>query len=363
MQRGGAELRTLALMRHLAPQGFEFHYGVTTGLPGELDTEIESLGGKVHPIRLGPAFPLRFFRTVRAEHIDIVHSHIYLSSGPVLALAHAARVSGRIAHFRSTGDGRPDSVRRRVQRRVFHHMIDRHATVILAVGEGAMAHGWGAQWRQDARCRVIYNGLNLEPYTAAVDCAAVRASLGAPADCVLVCHVGRLDRAKNQVRLISIFAEVVKRHSRAFLVMVGRGTDETEDLVRQKVHQLGVDNQIRLVGQRDDVARILRCSDIMVYPSQREGLPGVPLEAAAAGLRVIASDLPGILELARHFPTIETLPLAAADADWADRIDAALAEPRDCSEWNPRAVFAETPFCLETSAAQYAQVYEAAMGR
>jgi glycosyltransferase involved in cell wall biosynthesis len=55
----------------------------------------------------------------------------------------------------------------------------------------------------------------------------------------------------------------------------------------------------------------------MIFPSLWEGLPGAVLEAAAAGLPVIASQLPGLDEIAGHLPNVYTMPLASSDHDWA----------------------------------------------
>src|SRR5579864_7335487 len=84
LDRGGAEMRTLEVMRALDRARWGFEFCCLSGLPGELDEEARSLGGKVHLLHLGPTFPLRFRALLRANGFQAVHSHIHWPSGYVL---------------------------------------------------------------------------------------------------------------------------------------------------------------------------------------------------------------------------------------------------------------------------------------
>ena len=72
------------------------------------------------------------------------------------------------------------------------------------------------------------------------------------------------------------------------------------------------------LGVRDDVPQLLKTADVLLLPSIHEGLPGVVLEACASGTPVLASDLPGVREIASRLPLVRYLPLTAADEEWAD---------------------------------------------
>jgi hypothetical protein len=115
MLRAGAELRNLDILRNIDRGKFVLHYCVLSGLPGELDDEIRDLGGEVHCCGLGPSFAARFRRLLRAQAYRVVHSHVHSSSGYFLRLAYACAVPVRVAHFRSTSDGRRPTLRRRLQ--------------------------------------------------------------------------------------------------------------------------------------------------------------------------------------------------------------------------------------------------------
>jgi len=322
MARGGAELRTLEILRHLDRRRFRSHVCSLSGRAGELDDEVRSLGGEVHLMRRGFGFPARFRRLLRAHRFDVVHTHVLNYAGLVLWLAAQCGVPIRAALFHSTCDGKPSGFARRIYRRLMCCWIDRYATSIQAVSRSAMESVWGPHWQSDPRCEVIYDGLEPAPFEAETDGEAVRREFGLPADGPLCVHVGRMARPKNHPRLLSIFAELSRRRPDAALLLVGRGGNGIERELRRRVDALGVADRVVFCGQRGDVPRLIRSADVLLLPSLWEGLPGVVLEACAAGTRVLASDLPSVREIAEQLPHVRYLPLEADDAHWA----AAVAE-------------------------------------
>jgi glycosyltransferase involved in cell wall biosynthesis len=358
MHRGGAELRTLDLMRAIDRRRFQLHFCTLSGTAGSLAGEIRALGGDVHPVALGLSFPLRFHRLLRAQRFDVVHSHVHYASGLVLALARLRGVPVRVAHFRNTHDGKPDDWRYGMQRRLLRGLIDAHATHILAVCEGAMRVAWGPEWARDPRCQVIYNGLDLAPFAGAPARAAVRGELGFPADCPLYIHVGRLTRQKNQLRTVAIFARIRARTPEARLLLVGHGDGALEARLRERVADASLQGSVLFVGERADVPRLLRASDVLLFPSLWEGLPGVVLEACAAGIPVLASDLPGVLEIAAHFASVRALPLDVPDETWAHEAVRLAADRRAVvDDTGPRERFAASVFDLRRCAEAMGHVW------
>ena len=317
MNRGGAELRTLELMRKADAFGVRFQFCALSGKPGELDSEIRELGGRIHLLRLGPAFPFRFKRLLSRHHYDVVHSHVHYFSGYIMKLAAEAKTPSRIVHFRTVRDSHGNSLFRRLYRRLMKYWIDRYANQILAVSNGSMAASWGEAWRKDGRCRVIYNGVELLTFMEPPDRRGVLNEIGLPKDSKLCIHVGQMSPPKNHGKLISIFSEVIKQEPSARLMLVGRGGNEIEARIRRRIAQLGLADYVRFLGERTDVPRLLKASDLMIFPSQWEGLPGACLEACAAGTPVLASDLPSAREIAEHFPSVHYLGLDRDDSEWA----------------------------------------------
>ncbi|NSW57419.1 MAG: glycosyltransferase [Armatimonadetes bacterium] len=351
-------MRTLEVMRHVDRSRFQMDFLVTSGAKGQLDGEIQALGGKVIPCSLkSVGFPARFGAIVRSGGYTVVHSHLHLFSGFILMLAARQRIPVRIAHFRSMGDAHQDGLLRNAQRALMRRLLDQYATDILAVSEGALVGSWRADWRNDPRCRVVYNGLDITAYRSPPDRAGVCAEFGLPLDARVCVHVGRFCEAKNQGRLASIFVELADMQPDAYLLLVGKPGGREEELARGTVNAAGLQDRVVFTGERSDVSRILCAADLAFLPSRREGLPGAVLEACAAGIPVIASDLPGCQEIATHFELVRCLPLAQPDRVWAEAArDALMSHQPDRAAALAR--FDASPFSLETCAQAMTGIWE-----
>jgi glycosyltransferase involved in cell wall biosynthesis len=268
-------------------------------------------------MRLDAAFPARFLRLLRDQRYTVVHSHVLRASGPILALAAAARVPVRIAHIHATHDNHASTAIRVLQRRIMEAMISGSATNIIGCGEGAIEALWPDRWRRDPRCEVVYDAVDPGRFDTAADRDAVRASLGIPHDARLFLHVGNEVAEKNHERLVRIASEIIRQDGTSWLVLAGAGTENPFGTSRRAVAQLGIGHRVRALGVRDDVPALMRAADLLLLPSMFEGLPGVVLEAAVVGLPTLASDLPGVREIATHLPAVRYLPLSVSDCEWA----------------------------------------------
>ncbi|MBN2477084.1 MAG: glycosyltransferase [Pirellulales bacterium] len=336
MARGGAEVRTVEILRHVDRRRYRFHFCAVAGVPGELDHEIRRLGGQVHLLRQSRfGFPRRFRRLLRQERIDVVHSHLHYYSGYLLRLAAECRVPVRVAHFRSSkSDVVPGPVRRVlhgalrlcVERyasdAIMRRWLERYATSVLGVSRSVLVNNWGTDWQSDPRCQVVYDGIDTAPYSQGADSLEVRREFQLPQTAPLFVHVGRMVEPKNHGRLVSIFAEVLQRRPTARLLLVGRMSsgrnDNTiEQYVRRRIAELGMARAVVFAGERTDVPRLLKAADALIFPSLWEGLGDVVLEALAAGTPVLASDLPSIREMAARLSGIHCLSLDEPDVSWA----------------------------------------------
>ena len=337
MGRGGAEMQTMEILRHIDRRRWRFHCCALSGLPGEFDDEIRALGGKVHLMRQSRVgFPRRFRQLLRRERIDVIHSHLHYYTGYLLRLGAECGTPVRVAHFRTTktdvvpGPGRKIlhgllglCVDRYATDRPMRRWMDRYATHILGVSQWALRSAWGPNWKADSRCQVVYDGLQPALYGQQPDRTGVRREFGLPEGCPLYVHVGRMAEPKNHVRLVSIFGEVLRRQPTARLLLVGRLAadgrgDTVQRRVRRRIAELGVGDCVLFCGERKDVPRLLKASDVLIFPSLWEGLGDVVLEACAAGTPTLASDLPAIGEIAQRLRDVRCLSLDEPDARWAE---------------------------------------------
>jgi glycosyltransferase involved in cell wall biosynthesis len=216
--------------------------------------------------------------------------------------------------------------------------VDRYATHIVGCGEGAMDAAWRSDWRHDPRCRVIYNSVDPARFADDVDRDGVRRDLGVPAAARLFLHVGNLVAPKNHPRLIEIFAAIHRVDPGAWLVLAGAGTNEPGGEVARQAARLGVSRWVLALGRRSDVPRLIEAADVLLLPSVLEGLPGVVLEACAVGVPVLATDLPGVREVAARLSLVRCLGLSASDQRWAQE---ALSLPREAERLQLREAAAE----------------------
>jgi glycosyltransferase involved in cell wall biosynthesis len=328
MDRGGAEMRTLELIERVDREQVRSIFVTLSGCPGSLAGQFEAAGAEIVPIKLSGSFPMAFVWLLRSQKVDAVHSHVATFSGVILTLARVAGVRRRIAHFRSDSPPARPTARKRAQYRLMRALIGWAATDIVGVSPGALTYGWRSDWEGDPRCRVIPSGLDLGRFGDVADEGTLRELLGARPQDKLLVHIGRGIPLKNRERAISIFAELSRSRPMTWLAFVGADTPDDRAHWQQLADDLGVGERVRFLGERGDVPQLLRGADLLALTSHYEGLPGVVVEAAAAGTPILASDLPGVRFIAAQLRDVHLMSLQSPDAEWARKASFLLdAEP------------------------------------
>lgn len=111
----------------------------------------------------------------------------------------------------------------------------------------------------------------------------------------LMVNVGSLSPEKNHEGLLSIFSQVKSKIPNVRLVIVGDG--KLRGLLENRIRQMGLINQVFLLGFRRDALAWIHAADLFVLPSLIEGLPGVILESFMLKVPVVANDVGGISEV------------------------------------------------------------------
>jgi glycosyltransferase involved in cell wall biosynthesis len=132
---------------------------------------------------------------------------------------------------------------------------------------------------------------------SAAERARTRAALGVPADALLVTMVGRVMRTKGVAEFVAAARDVRQRVPGAHFLLVGPADENSVDrLTPAELADVGA--AVNWPGPRRDVPSVLAASDLFVLPSYlREGIPRVLLEAAAMGLPIVTTDVPGCKEV------------------------------------------------------------------
>lgn len=138
-------------------------------------------------------------------------------------------------------------------------------------------------------------GMDLSRFSVAApeEKLEVRKELGLRESDTFAISVAQLIKRKNHAVLIDA---VHKLHDPSLhLFILGDGIQEQE--LRKKSKALGLENQVHLLGFRNDVYRLCRAADLFLFASLQEGLPVAVMEAMACGLPIIASNIRGNTDL------------------------------------------------------------------
>ena len=296
LNRGGVETWALNTVKHIDRDRYRIDFLVDSTQNYPYNEELRSLGCSVLPCqnyRNVPAYWVNL-KAIYKEHgpYDIVHSHVHYFTGVILSMTAALGIPHRIAHVHPAVDLKPDSFGRRIYRAAMMRAISRNATAVLACSDTSL-HAFVNRCRPKTRLRqVLHNGVDLSAYTRNADRASIRSSLGLPHDKLLVTYVARFVPHKNHAQLLRIAERFAKTHPAVHFVMIGsHGSllDEVTAACRRM-------SNVSLLTDLPDVSDALLSSDIFLFPSLEEGFGVVALEAAAAGLPVVATDLPTIRE-------------------------------------------------------------------
>jgi glycosyltransferase involved in cell wall biosynthesis len=126
----------------------------------------------------------------------------------------------------------------------------------------------------------------------------VRRKLGIPDSAFIALSVGRLSDQKGHADIVTAAAEAARRFPHVHFVIAGDGEERgrLDGLIREQQ----LETTVHLLGERDDVDRLLRAADLFVFPSRFEGFPFALLEAAARGLPIVSADFGGVREIVTH---------------------------------------------------------------
>jgi glycosyltransferase involved in cell wall biosynthesis len=221
-----------------------------------------------------------------------------------------------------------------------------NATDIIA-GEGAMIAAWGGDWRGDSRCQVIYNSIRSDRLSLPNNDRLEQPT---------VVNVASLKPLKNQVRLIQILRRIITRCPAVRLQLIGKEIGDYGEEVRRAASAAGVGDHVAFVGEVDDAMPWLASADLMILPSAWEGLPCAVLEACAVGTPVLASDLEGTREIARHLPLVHLMPIEADDDKWAAAAARLIQEGR-VDRATAVEHFSRSPFLFEHSSRAHYEIW------
>ncbi len=319
LDRCGAEKQLTLLATGLPRDEFAVEVcALTRGGPYERDLQTAGIPVTVigKRLKVDPVAAWRLRRAIRQARPDIVHTWLFAANSYGRAVARRCGVPIIVASERCADQWKGTSER----------VVDRWlaaTTDAIVVNSEAVRRFYESAGFDTKKLVLIPNGVAIAAPPAG-DRAAVLAELGLPADARVLGYVGRLWPQKRVQDLIWATELIKNIKPNVFTVIVGDGPDR--DALVEFSQKVAIDDRVRLVGPRDDAARLMAVMDVVVQPSQFEGMPNSVMEAMAAGLPVVASNIPGNDELVIDGETGFLVPVGDTKL-LAARINRLLDEP------------------------------------
>lgn len=346
---GGQEMVILSLVKHLDRERFDtmvmaMHEG------GPIADRIEALGVAVEVVA-GPwlsGVPLvrKLVDRIRAYQPDVLHTH---NPGPHQHGA-AARLFTRTPVLIHTKHGRNTFPTRIGQ--WGEQFAGRFTDRVVPVSTDAAVVARNLDRVPQHKLQVIHNGIALN----GSHCANVL-PLGRPPRAV---HVARLNRVKDQPTLLAAARLVADQLPGFTIDIVGDGP--ARDIVHAEAERLDLSEVVRFHGMRDDVNRFLAEADLFILPSLSEGIAITLLEAMAAGLPVVATDVGGNREVVISGETGALVPVGDPEAV-AAAIIYVLTNPEMARRWGAAGrERVATDFNIERTVMAYQDAYIELLG-
>jgi len=279
----GNERQVIALAAGLRDRGH--HVAVSCRKGGPVMAELRALGIEATGIRPGgdtdPVNALRFAMWLRRGRFDAVLLTSWkraFISGWSARVARVPRVVFRIGGIHPIGEKR-GRLERYALRRWYHAIVPNSVRVA--------EHMTAALPDLADRVYLVPNGIDV----VAAAPVPLRDGLGVPDDAILAVAIGGMERNKGFDLLIDAAAML---DAGVHVVLVGGGTPEARAAMEERAQRLGVSARVYFLGHRSDARAVAAACDVFVLPSRSEGFPVVMLEAMAAGVPVVATDVGGV---------------------------------------------------------------------
>ena len=341
------------LVRDLAPlqraAGVEAEVAVLKYLDSPLEADLRQAGVLLFRTSAADMYSPAHVRPLRRvlDRYDLVHAHLFPAQ---LWAAAAVRWHANAPPLVIT-EHNTTNRRRRSWLKGMDRWMYRQFRAVACNSEASREAL--ADWLPESagKLRVIHNGVELRRFIDAAP--ARRADLGLP-EGPLVISVCRLEPQKDPATLIAAMESIPD----ATLLMVGDGQLRGE--LEQQAAAAGLSSRIKFLGRRNDIPQLLKMADVFALASTWEGFGISVVEAMAAGVPVVATDVPGVAQVVGDAGML--VPIKDPGA-LAEAISAVLQDPKRSSAMSAAGQTRARSFDISETVAQYAELYEAVLGK
>lgn len=286
--QGGIETYLYKIARNINRDKFKIFYMDETGGNACFRKELEDLGADffdITPRRISICKNKRDLETLFTHnHFDVLHFNCNSLSyiAPILiAKKHGVKI---VLHSRNSRANFFSSILHRIN---FFRINYWMKNDIYKVAVSDIAGQW--MFGKEGKYEVINNGVEIErfKYNEMIRLKK-RKELNLETSNIYG-NVGAFLEAKNHVFILKIFKEILKKDTKAVLLLIGDGPLKAE--MESLAINLGIANKVKFLGIRKDIPELMMAMDCLIFPSLYEGFPNVILEAETTGLPIVMSHI------------------------------------------------------------------------
>jgi glycosyltransferase involved in cell wall biosynthesis len=308
LARSGAEQSLVSMAQHLLHCGVDLEVAYLVERPGLLN-ELRATGVETYAViqpRSRTARVRSLRRLIAARRPDLVHTTLFESDLAGRIAARLARVPSvtslvNVAYgLDQRGDRSVNPAKLAAAR-----WADR-LTAKLPVRFHALTDHVAARMSSELRISreiidVIPRGRDRASLGVSSPArrAAARQGLGVSSTRLVLLAAARHEYQKGLDILVDAMPQILRARPDAVLLVAGREGNQTQ-VLRERIVALRLQDEVRLLGTRDDVPDLIVASDVFVVPSRWEGFGGAMLEAMALDIPIVATDLPALREVAAN---------------------------------------------------------------
>ena len=328
MLKGGIQSLVMEIVKNIDKEKVQIDFLLLDdGKKYELEDELENLGCKVYKLKgIWLRTPLDFMKYTKAldnffknhRDYDVVHMHSSSKNYMVLKKAKKYGIPVRIAHSHNIDFQTKNPIKKLIGN-IFKVNLKKYATDYFACSKIAGKWLFGEKIINSDKFKVIHNAIDYDKFKFDGNKRKeIREELNIKDDEIVVGHVGRFSNQKNHEFLIDIFDELYKKNDKFKLLLIGIG--ETEELIKEKVKKLNIENRVIFLGFKEDVSKYYNAMDLFLFPSKFEGLGITLIEAQANGLICFTSkDV--VPEEAKLSDNLYYIKLSDGFKKWTEKIE------------------------------------------
>lgn len=292
MHYGGTEAFILNTWNNIDKDKFSFDYLYFTKKECPRDYELLSNNAKIYRV-VEPkivnklVFFYQIFKVIKKNQIDIIHSHVNELNSLVSFAAFLAGARVRISHMHFPFAYDDLGFIKKLYRRIQVKSIELFSTNILYCSKPTF-DTYQFTTKIFSKSKLLNNTIDIKKFSEqSLNLNKIRSEFEVPIDYKVITNISRFDKSKNQKFIVEVFQEMLKIDNQLILLLGGDGILKPE--IKSFVSMNHLNENIRFIGMRKDVEKILKITDLYLFPSIEEGFGIVVLECQAANVKIICS--------------------------------------------------------------------------